>query len=97
MEVQESRTTFLCEHQLFPDVVGKQKEQVLQRVMMFSLPSLMNLLIAVGVTNGLWLFFFSFVYFLLISYLFHCTFRSSKSTLMILSPAFPIHFIKCLP
>ena len=47
-----SRTAFLQQHRYFPDVAGKLKEKVLQRVMMFSTPPLMNLLMAVAVSNG---------------------------------------------
>ena len=49
-----SRIAFLQEHRSFADVVGKgkEKEDVLQRVMMFSTPPLMNLLMAIGVSNA---------------------------------------------
>ena len=47
-----SRTAFLQQHRSFPEVVGKLKEHVLQRVMMFSTPPLMNLFMAVAVSNG---------------------------------------------
>ena len=47
-----SRTAFLRQHRSFPDVVGKLKENALQRVMMFSTPPLMNLLMVIAVSNG---------------------------------------------